>query len=73
MKWIYKALSRPELGGGGVLLGWHEKVSVELVVGCVKGPLIFILLVDGSSWCRLHCAHYDRSESGFILSSKTLI
>lgn len=28
MKWIYKGLARPELGAGGVLLGWHEKVSV---------------------------------------------
>lgn len=36
MKWIYKGLAKPELGAGGVLLGWHEKVSVR-TRGVVEG------------------------------------
>lgn len=31
MKWIYKGLARPDLGSSGVLLGWHEKVSKDLL------------------------------------------
>lgn len=30
MKYIYKGLGKPELGGSAVLLGWHEKVSLEM-------------------------------------------
>lgn len=35
MKWIYKGLARPELGSGGVLLGWHEKVR-QKSCGCLR-------------------------------------
>ncbi|CAO1634392.1 unnamed protein product [Sympodiomycopsis kandeliae] len=35
MKWIYKGLSRPELGSGGVLLGWHEKLTEIAGTGCI--------------------------------------
>ncbi|PWN26151.1 arp2/3 complex [Jaminaea rosea] len=35
MKWIYKGLARPELGAGGVLLGWHEKLTEIAGTGCI--------------------------------------
>ncbi|CAO1616313.1 unnamed protein product [Parajaminaea phylloscopi] len=35
MKWIYKGLARPELGSGGVLLGWHEKLTEVAGTGCI--------------------------------------
>lgn len=32
MKYLYKGLASPELGASAVLLGWHEKVSVNSLI-----------------------------------------
>lgn len=32
MKYIYKGLASPELGASAVLLGWHEKVSLTIII-----------------------------------------
>jgi len=53
MKYLYKGMGMPGWGdvSGSVLLGWHEKVRLELVLYI---NFLTVIVADGSRWHWLY-------------------
>ena len=65
MKYLYKGMALPEWGdvSGSVLLGWHEKVRLRLLVSSHVGLTVLPCAVDGGSGNWLHCARDDGQKT----------